>query len=274
MVQRFKVRLYEIMDKASEGDTASRIFDSVIVTLILLNMVVVILESVKDLPVQYVVLLSGFEMLSMYIFAVEYLLRVWTCTLNERYQKPIMGRIKFVFSPLALADLAAILPFFLPWFLDVDLRFMRAIRLFRLFLVFKMGRYSRSLKTFGNVLSREKEELVVTMFVLMVILVIASGLMYFAENDAQPEVFSSIPATMWWGIVTLSTVGYGDAYPVTAFGKVLGAVIALMGVGMFALPAGILGSGFSEELRKRRQEEGGLVCPHCGKGMHEELEDD
>ena len=147
---------------------------------------------------------------------------------------------------------------------------MRVIRLFRLFLVFKMGRYSRSLKTFGNVLSREKEELVVTMFVLMVILVIASGLMYFAENDAQPEVFSSIPATMWWGIVTLSTVGYGDAYPVTAFGKVLGAVIALMGVGMFALPAGILGSGFSEELRKRREEEGGLLCRHCGKPVHGE----
>ena len=273
MVQRFKVRLYEIMDKASEGDTASRVFDSVIVTLILLNMVVVILESVEDLPEQYVNLLAGFETISMYIFAVEYLLRLWTCTLDERFQKLIAGRIKFVFSPLALADLIAILPFFLPWFFSVDLRFMRAIRLFRLFMVFKMGRYSRSLRTFGNVLRREKEELMVTMFVLFVILVIASGLMYFAENDAQPEVFSSIPATMWWGIVTLSTVGYGDAYPVTPFGKMLGAAIALMGVGMFALPAGILGSGFSEELRKRREEEG-VICPHCGKSVHMHSEED
>ena len=118
------------------------------------------------------------------------------------------------------------------------------------------------MQTLANVLRDRREELYVTIFVLLIMLVIASSLMYFVENEAQPEAFSSIPSAMWWGMVTLTTVGYGDAYPVTSAGKVLGAAIALMGIGMFALPAGILGSGFAEEIQRRKK---GNLCPHCGK---------
>jgi len=103
------------------------------------------------------------------------------------------------------------------------------------------------------------------MFIVLILLIIASSLMYFVEKDAQPEVFSSIPAAMWWGVATLTTVGYGDVYPVTTIGKLLGAIISLLGIGMFALPAGILASGFAEEIQKRRK--GRRVCPHCGKDI-------
>ena len=126
-----------------------------------------------------------------------------------------------------------------------------------------MGRYTESFKTFGNVLRAKKEDLDVTVFSVLILLQVASSLMYYAEHSAQPERFSSIPAAMWWGVTTLTTLGYGDIYPVTVLGKILGAVIALLGIGLFALPAGILASGFAEEIQKKRQTQ--RTCPHCGK---------
>jgi len=130
-----------------------------------------------------------------------------------------------------------------------------------------MGRYSEALKTFGIVLKRRKEELLMAVFSVLILLVIASSLMYFVENEAQPEAFSSIPVAMWWGVVTLTTVGYGDVYPITAAGKLLGAIMALLGIGMFALPAGILASGFAEEIQRRQKKR--RICPHCGKDIDE-----
>jgi voltage-gated potassium channel len=166
---------------------------------------------------------------------------------------------------MALIDLIAILPFYLPMLLPIDLRFMRAIRLVRLLRVFKLSRYSNAFSTLYNVLRAKKEDLFITAFLVSVLLVVASSLMYFIENKGQPEVFSSIPASLWWGVATLSTVGYGDAYPVTVLGKFLGAIIALLGIGMFALPAGILGSGFVEEIQKKKASS--KICPHCGKAI-------
>ena len=164
---------------------------------------------------------------------------------------------------MALVDLAAILPFYLPLFIKLDLRFVRALRLLRLFRIFKMGRYSSALQMLGRVVRAKKEEIFITALVLIMLLVVASGLMYYIEKDAQPKQFSSIPSAMWWGVATLTTVGYGDVYPVTAAGKILSAVIAILGIGLFALPTGILASGFIEELHKK--ETGKIICPHCGK---------
>ena len=114
-----------------------------------------------------------------------------------------------------------------------------------------MGRYSKSMKMLGNVFNAKKSELFVSVFIVLILLLISSSLMFFAEHKSQPEAFSSIPATMWWGISTLTTVGYGDMYPITPFGKFLGAIISLLGIGMVALPAGILASGFSEEISRK-----------------------
>ncbi|MCI0486018.1 MAG: ion transporter, partial [Blastocatellia bacterium] len=190
---------------------------------------------------------------------------LWSCTTDKSFERPIAGRIRFALTPLALIDLVAILPFYLPMIFALDLRFVRILRLFRVLRLFKMARYSESLKTLGNVLKLKKEELVVSLLVLSILLVFASSLIYYAENESQPEVFSSIPAAMWWGIATLTTVGYGDIYPVTPAGKILGAIIAVLGIGMFALPAGVLASGFAEEIQKRRREKN--LCPHCGNDI-------
>ena len=141
-----------------------------------------------------------------------------------------------------------------------------AVAIFR---VVKLARYSRALRLLGQVVVSRKEELVSIFFVLLTLLVISSSLMYFAEHDDQPTVFPSIPATMWWSVVTLTTVGYGDAFPITGLGQTIAAIIAILGIGMFALPAGILGAGFVDALENRRNEEdaGPRLCPHCGESL-------
>jgi voltage-gated potassium channel len=151
--------------------------------------------------------------------------------------------------------------------LPFDLRFLRVLRLFRLARVLKLGRYSEALRTLSRVLRSRKEELAVTASAVVMVLVISSSLMYYVEHGAQPKAFPNIPAAMWWGVVTLTTVGYGDIYPVTVLGKIAGAIIALSGIGLFALPAGILAGGFAQELQQRGKKV--VHCPHCGKPIDE-----
>ncbi|MCK4251890.1 ion transporter [candidate division WOR-3 bacterium] len=268
MFQRIQERTFDILEKALPGDVPSRIFDVFIMTLIILNVIAVVLETEKSLSSQYMGFFKTFEIISVIIFTIEYILRLWSCTSENKYKNPIKGRIQFALSPLALVDLIAILPFYLPMIIPLDLRFMRVIRLLRMFRLFKIGRYSNSIKTLGNVLKEKKEELLITASVIMILLVVVSSLMYFVENEAQPEAFSSIPAAMWWGVATLTTVGYGDVYPITTIGKFLGAIISLLGIGMFALPAGILGGGFVEEMQRKRDKKK-RICPHCGRNINE-----
>lgn len=266
MYQRVKKRTFEILDIASAGDLSSKIFDVFIMTLISLNVIAVILETVEGLSSQYILYFKIFEVFSVVVFTIEYYLRLWSCTADKRFERPVMGRIRFAWTPLALVDLMAILPFYLPMIFPIDLRFIRAVRLFRLFRLFKLGRYSNSLKTLGNVFKAKKEELIITIFAVSILLVFTSSLIYFVEREAQPQAFSSIPSAMWWGVATLTTVGYGDIYPITPIGKFFGAIIAILGIGMFALPAGILASGFAEEMQRRRKRR---ICPHCGKDIDE-----
>ena len=251
MVKRIKERLYEILEIAAVGDVTSKLFDIFIITLITLNVVAVILATVERLDSQYQYYFRIFEIFSVTIFTIEYLLRLWVCTINRNFRNSITGRIKYIFTPFAIIDLLAILPFYLPMIIPLDLRFVRAVRFFRLFRLFKLGRYSKALLLLKKVLKEKKEELILVIFVVFLLLIIFSSLMYFIEKEAQPEAFSSIPEAMWWGIITLTTVGYGDVYPITPLGKILGALIAFLGIGMFALPAGILGSGLVEVARKK-----------------------
>ena len=267
MSQKFKKRIFEILEVATPGDRPSRIFDIFIMTLISLNIIAVILETVESLSSKYMPFFRNFEIFSVVIFTIEYISRIWSCTVNAKFKNPILGRIRFALTPLLIVDLLAILPFYLPMIIPLDLRFLRALRLIRILRMFKMGRYSESLRMFGRVLKAKKEELLIAVFMILILLIISSSLMYFVENEAQPQTFSSIPDAMWWGVTTLTTVGYGDVYPVTPVGKFLGAIIAILGIGMFALPAGILASGFVEEIQKRRTKR--IICPHCGKDINE-----
>ena len=263
MLLKAKRRVHGILDLARVGDWASRAFDVFIITLILLNVAAFILQSVRAIDSRCPGLFYGFEVFSVVVFTVEYVLRVWSCTVSPKYVHPLKGRLRFMVTPMAIIDLLAFLPFYLP-FLGLDLRFIRVIRLFRLFRVAKLGRYSQAVKTFGRVLRAKKGELVIALVVLTIVLLFASSLMYYAERDAQPDEFSSIPASMWWAVCTLTTVGYGDAYPLTPLGKLAASIVAILGIGIFAMPAGILASGFVEEFESRKKK---TVCPHCGKEL-------
>lgn len=269
MVDSLKDRVFGILEP---GDEDSKYFDPFIMGLIILNVVAVVLETVNWLYVRYAPIFHAFDIFSVAVFTVEYILRLWSCTVDKRFRDPIQGRLRFLITPFALIDLMAVLPFYLP-FIFPDLRFLRAMRLFRLFRVLKMARYSDSLAVFMNVLRLKKDELMLMLFSILILLVVSSSLMYEAEHNAQPEAFSSIPAAMWWGVVTLATVGYGDMYPITPLGKLIGSVVVILGIGLFALPTGILASGFAEVLQSRRdaQKRQGMICPHCGRRFDEEL---
>lgn len=263
-----KQRVWEIVEPVEHTDKPNQIldyFDIFILILIFLNVAAVILETVRYLAENFQSFFYIFEFFSVVIFSIEYLARVWACASQEKFSHPFWGRLKFVFTPMALIDLLAILPFFLV-FLPVDLRFVRALRLFRLFRVFKLARYSSSLRLFGSVIKNRKEELIITISIMFVLIILTSSFIYYAESEAQPDKFSDIPSSMWWAIVTLTTVGYGDVYPVTPLGKFFAAIIAVLGVGMFALPTGILGASFVEEIEKGKKKES-KVCPHCGKEL-------
>jgi voltage-gated potassium channel len=237
--------------------------------LIALNTLAVILETVPSLAAAYGPFFVWFEIVSVVIFTIEYVLRLWSCTIRERFRAPVRGRLRFMITTLTLVDLIAILPFYLPMLIRIDFRFIRVLRFVRLFRLLKMSRYLRSLRLFGSIIHEKKEDLVLAIGIVLVILLFASSGMYVIENAAQPEAFSSIPAAMWWGIATLTTVGYGDIYPITPLGKVLGSIIALLGVGLFALPAGILASGFSD-IMQRRHIRAPRTCPHCGEVIDDE----
>lgn len=250
---RYKERILTTINKAEDQDQLSRGFDIFIMVLIVLNVFAVIVETVEPVYQAYKAYFYYFELFTIVVFSVEYVIRVWVCTLEDRYSHPVWGRIKYVLSLEALIDLLAILPFYLPLFLSMDARFLRILRLFRLLRVFKLGRYSVAFQLIVNVLRKRKEELLITFTLLIVMLILAASLMYYIEHEAQPEVFTSIPATMWWAIATLTTVGYGDVYPVTPLGKLLGSFIAILGIGIFALPTGIIATSFERELADREK---------------------
>jgi voltage-gated potassium channel len=256
-------RTWEIVEAAKPGDKVSLLFDVAVLSLIFLNVLAVIFGSVQFVEERWGTALRVFEAASLIVFSLEYIARLWSCTADRQYAGR-GGRVRFALMPMPIIDLAVILPLYLP-FLGIDLRSLRILRLLRMLTLAKIGRYYSSFNLIQQVFRTKKEELVLTSAVLGLLLVISSSALFYCENEAQPDTFSSIPATMWWSIATLTTVGYGDMLPVTVIGKFLASIIAILGIGMFALPTGILGAGFVEAIQK--QKEIAPICPHCGKAL-------
>ncbi len=263
---RAQARTWEILEVACPGDGVSRAFDIFILCLISLNVLAVIFGTVDSVQERHGALLRWFEIVSVGIFTIEYAGRVWSCVTTREYAGAVRGRLRFATRGMSLIDLLAIAPFYLP-FLGLDLRFVRVLRLMRVVRVAKVGRYYSSLSLIAVVLKKKKEELVLTTALMLILLVLSASVMYYCEHGAQPEQFPDIPATLWWAVVTLTTVGYGDVFPVTTVGRLVASVIAVLGIGMFALPTGILGAGFVEEIQKRKSKP--RRCPHCGKDLDE-----
>lgn len=259
-------RLYLTLEPNEKGGTLERIFEFSLITIIVLNILAIVLDTEVSLRKEYNFFFNAFEFFSLLFFSLEYIARVYSIVENPRFQHPVKGRLNYMRSPMAIVDLLAVIPFYVK-FTSVSFTFLRVFRLMSLFRVFKIARYLHALKIFKRVLRDRKEQLVLSFIFILFVLVIISFVMFYAEHDAQPEKFSSIPATMWWGIATLTTVGYGDIVPITTLGKFLGGIFAIAGVGLLALPAGILSSGFFEMLHQK-QSNPSTNCPHCGKEIH------
>jgi voltage-gated potassium channel len=244
-------RAYEILENVPD-QPAGRLVNRLLIGLIIANVAAIVLHSVPSIGTRHEDWFRAFEWLSILIFTLEYGARVWSAVErgDGRHKSTVKVRLRYMASPLALIDLLAILPFYLSFMLPADLRFMRV---FRLLLIFKLTRYHPSMSLLGRVVRDEAGPIAAALFVLATLLVAAASFAYLAEHEAQPLVFASIPDAMWWAIVTMTTVGYGDMVPVTPLGKLIGGFIAIIGLGMVALPAGLLASGFSEQLHQRKR---------------------
>lgn len=261
-----KETFFSILENKSKNTRLgwlTRIVNYLIVVLVVLNVLAVIFQTEKSLAVNYKPFFIGLEFISAFFFTVEYLLRVWVSNLHRSYHKPFWGRVKYILTPMAIIDLLSILPFYFLFFTAIDFRFISILRFFRILRIFKLRRYSHALNTVWQVIVDKKEELIINFVTILVLLVISSCFMYYIEHDVQPNAFSSIPATMWWSVSTLTTVGYGDIVPITTFGKLLSACIAMLGIAMFALPAALLSSGFTEQIKNQRRKKQHYSCPHC-----------
>ncbi len=262
---KFRKRLFLTLDPSKKGGLPERIFEAILITTIILNIFVLIVSSIDEINKEYHSQLQAFEIFSILFFTVEYIARIYSIVEHPSYQHPIKGRLKFIKSPIAIIDLLAFLPFYLT-FIPMDLRMLRIFRLMALFRMFKVARYISALDVIHKVVNDRKDQLVLILILIAFVLIVISSVMFYVENPAQPEAFSSIPATMWWGVSTLTTVGYGDIVPITTLGKILGGIFALTGIALYALPAGILSSAFYEMMYKKRE---GGKCPHCGKDLHD-----
>jgi voltage-gated potassium channel len=259
----FKQYVFSVLETDAYKTLVGKIVNTTIITLIILNVIGLILHTVPEYADAYVLEFYILEISSTILFSIEYLARIWVSNLKRPYKEPIKGRLKYIFSPMALVDLFSILPYFIVLFTALDLRFLTIIRFSRLLRIFKLRRYSSAIHMLFKVVEDKKEELVITFGTIVVLLIFSSSFMYIIEHDAQPEKFSSIPATMWWSVMTLTTVGYGDMIPITPTGKILSAFIAMLGIAMFALPAAMLSSGFTEQIQLKRKRKKKYICPHC-----------
>lgn len=223
----------------------SSTFDKLITYSVLLAIIHLTLETEVELYSSYQSVFIWIERGLTVVFTIEYALRIIS------FKKSYYGKsfVRYVLSLDLLIDLFALLPFYLT-LLPIDLRYLRTFRLLRLARIFKLTRYNTAINTVKAVVGSKKEILIISFVLIGLILYMVSAVMYYVENAAQPEVFSSIPKTMWWGVATLTTVGYGDIFPITPLGRMLGGVIAILGIGIFAIPTGIIASGFTEYIDK------------------------
>jgi voltage-gated potassium channel len=244
-------QVHDILEVGGDAHPAGRIVNAVIVVLIFLNAIAFAAETVDDLAARYGRVFDAFNVFSVAVFSIEYLLRLWSAV-----EIPVLSRLprwrarlRFAARPIMIIDLMAVLPFYFSWLIPIDLRMLRVLRLFRLLM---LVRYSTALQTLGRVIQDEYRALLGALLVILILLLFASTAMYFLERDVQPDKFGSIPAAAWWALSTLTTVGYGDAVPHTALGKLLGGVVMLLGVGMIALPVAIIATGFSLESNRHQ----------------------
>jgi len=273
----FRAKTYLLLESEEHRSIAAKTINFLLIALIITNVIAAIFESEAGYHTLYQQEFALFELISLSLFCFEYVLRVWCSVEDDKYINfaNIKARLKYMLTPMAIIDLIAILPFIIAMFFAVDLRTLRLLRVLRLL---KLTHYFKGFNIFINVIAKESKSITAAMMVMMFLIIIAASLMHSVEGNIQPDVFGSIIQSFWWAVVTMTTVGYGDVVPVTSLGKIIATFIMLIGVGLVALPAGMLAARFGEELRERRKNlnahiKGALSDGIITKDQRKELEE-
>lgn len=266
----FLLRLHHLIDGNIETNKLSKAYNIFSSSLIIISILLIILESFKEFQETLKGVIYSIETVVVIFFTLEYIVRLITSPYLYP-KKKLLSPLLFIFSFLGIIDLLSILPFYLPMFVETNLIFLRVLRLFRLMRIFKLLRYSESVMTLGKAVARIKTELISTLFITAIVLLFSANVMYVVENKAQPDAFSNMGEALWWAVATLTTVGYGDIYPITSLGKVISGIMALIGIGIVAIPTGLLSSAFVSEIEERKRKKARIQvkkkCPHCDKAI-------
>jgi voltage-gated potassium channel len=250
MAPRIRHEIYRLLESRTASGPLRRAVDIGLILMIVANAGVVLFDDAIAYAPLWRPWLIAFEYASVGLFTVEYLCRVWIAVESDETNdlSPLRARLHYVLSPAGLIDLAAILPFYLGILVAFDLRYIRLLRLFRLL---KLSRYSPALQSLAAALYEERRSFLGALLIMIVALMTSASIMHVLEGDQQPQAFGTLLDSLWWAVITLTTVGYGDVVPHTGLGKLFGGFCALLGLCLFALPAGIMASSFVEQLKRR-----------------------
>jgi len=249
-VTELRRRVYQVLEQGPVGDAMGVVVDRLLVALILTNLIAVALESVPEIGARYALGFNLIEIFSLVVFTVEYGLRLWVAIEHgpHRHLAAMHSRLKYALSPAGIVDLIAVLPFWFAFVLPDDLRLLLVLRIVRFF---KFARYSPAMRSLLDVLYRERRALFGCLVITMGSALVAAALMHLAEGKVQPDKLGTIPDALWWAIVTVGTIGYGDVVPITVLGKLIATGTIFLGLIMMALPVGIIATAFADQIHRR-----------------------
>lgn len=269
-IKSIKKRIVEIIESPNDETFESKVFDISITSLIIINVILVIIDTF-DISGELRAAFNVIEIFFIIIFTLEYAVRVWTADEIFPNNRPIISRIKYIFSFMALVDLISILPFYIPFIIPHDFRVIRMLRVTRLMRLFKINRYTSTFSTILTVFKRKMAQLISSLFIILLLMIIVSVVMFNIEHEAQPDKFVNAFSSLWWALATFSTIGYGDIYPITVAGQILNGMFSFLGIGLVAIPTAIISAGFIEVSNEMKQEEEAEMnhdskcyCPYCG----------
>lgn len=258
-----KEKVYDVIKISYYKNESGKRFDHFIVLAIIINIVSCIIETF-DVGDNIKQVLTALEWITIIFFTIEYILRIWTADCLYKNVGKIRAKIKYIFSGWGLIDLLSFFPFYLPFFFPNGIMVFRMFRVMRMIRLFRLNRRSDALDIIYKTLVSKKRQLISSVFIIMLLMISASLIMYDLEHEAQPELFKNAFSGLWWSTSAIFTVGYGDIYPITFPGQVMSIIISILGVGLIALPTGIIYAGFVEQIDKGKKQK---YCPHCGKEL-------